>query len=172
MGSFPKASGQHRPHHYFMTKKKAKTEQWNGQKFSIGRYQLGFRMVEVFILPEGFGGSFSLCPKKGDSLMEIGMAYDYRSESYGVLLHEAMEAALTDAECSFKPNAFEQDASDIRRFFFDHNQFTEAIARTNWFLCQLREDFDAAWKKVAKWSNEKERAAKAKEKAEKAKAKK
>lgn len=130
-----------------MTKKK----QWNGQDFLIGEYQLGYRMVDLWAIPNNEGGSCNLCMGNNKSWIKVGMDYDHFDRPYMVLFHEVMELCMIDLGVSYKPLAFEPDVSDVRHFMYNHNQHTEIASRTSWFIMKCNSDFHAAFKTVSKW---------------------
>lgn len=116
------------------------------EPFKIGTYQLGYRWVDVFADPEKFDGSFFMHPgeNKDHSEIRVGCAGQL-DEPYAVLVHEVIEAACVDVGVRFIPSSvYVKSASDVYRFFFDHNQFTEIAARVSWFLWQCNTDFRAA----------------------------
>src|SRR4051812_12512056 len=58
------------------------------QPFLIGRYQLGWRMVNLYAMPDAIGGHFNLCRDKTDAEIHVGMDYSSSAYPFGVLCHE------------------------------------------------------------------------------------
>lgn len=129
----------------------SKKKEWDGEEFLIGNYQLGYRMVDLYAMPDKLGGHYNLCYDGKHPFMKIGMDYDDVRISHSVLTHEVMEMTMADMDCSFKSMGFEGNASDCRWFFMNHNNFTEIASRSSWFLFNAHADFLAAFKKVSQW---------------------
>jgi len=127
-------------------KKKKPAKKWNGQPFLIGRYQLGWRMVNLYAEPNDTGAWFNLCRDGQDAQIHCGMDYHGAVWAFGVLCHEVWEMAMDDAGCAYKPKAFEEGASDVVSFFFNHNQHTEITARASFFIWSCFDEFVAAHK--------------------------
>lgn len=116
--------------------------------FKIGTYQLGYRWVDLFADPEEMGGNFFFMPDDtySHSRIRVGFRYECIDDCWCVLFHEAMEAIITEMECRYKPTScYISGASDIYRFYFDHNQFTEIAARLAMFIKACIKDFEAAF---------------------------
>ncbi len=99
----------------------------------IGVFRLGHEQIEVFAR-EGIGGEFYTCPEDG-KLPRIKVGFDLCwKDVVSVLHHEAMEFAMMRLECRFNPGSdFARDHSSYL-FVMTHPQFSEAAARTAWFL--------------------------------------
>jgi len=117
------------------------------KEFLIGRYQLGWRMVNLYADPLGAGAWFNLCRNQQDAQIHVGMDYNNVEHPFANLCHEVYEMSADDAGCLFKPKAFEEGASDLVRFFMDHNEFTEVSSKASYFIWQCAEDFKKAFKK-------------------------
>jgi hypothetical protein len=119
--------------------------------FLIGTYQIGYRYVDVIADPSVCGGSFYYMPDGTErSRMRIGLDYDTFFEVLSVVLHEATEFLLDEFRLRYRAtNTFATRASDTFIFHFDHNEFTEVMARLATFLddClkDLRAAFDLVW---------------------------
>lgn len=118
------------------------------KSFKIGRFQLGWRMVDLWAEPHATGAWFNLCQNRQDAQIHLGMSMTDPAEVHGVLLHEVFEMCLDDLGHAYKPKAFCDGASDIYRFFFDHNQFTEVAARSAFFMFTCHDAFLKAHAKV------------------------
>jgi len=129
-----------------MSKKK-----WNGEDFLVGKYQLGYMMVDVWAMSGEGGGRFNLCCDDKHPFMYVSLGYPAYCDAHAVLCHEAMEAVLTDMGLSYKPLCFVENASDVRHFMFNHNQFSEVASRVSYFLLKCHDDMLAAHKIVQKW---------------------
>jgi hypothetical protein len=114
-------------------------------RFLIGRYQLGWRMVNVYADPNLLGGHFNLCRHGAEPQITIGMDHRSADESYGVLVHETLEMLMDDMGCAFIPKVFETNASDTYRFMFNHNQHTEISSRAAHFFWQCWNEFNKAF---------------------------
>jgi hypothetical protein len=129
---------------------KKKQEEWNGQAFIIGRYQLGYRMVTLWAEPGTGGAWLNLCKNKEEAQIHVHMQDRDPAYSFGHLCHEIWEMATDELHCLFrKTNAFMDSASDTVHFHFDHNQHTEINCRASYFVWQCMEDFKAAHRKFA-----------------------
>ncbi len=120
-------------------------------QFKIGTYQLGWRWVDLYADPKGIGGGcFSTFPDEHEhARITVGMDFDDEAHVFAVLCHEVWELAINEQMCSYTPRAFEQNASDIHVFFFDHNQHTEICSKAGFFIWKCIDDFKAAFKKCA-----------------------
>lgn len=103
-------------------------------------------------MPDQRGGNFTLDVSRDPSTkMEIGMGERNIRESWGTLIHEAMELLMADECVRFKKtDLFSSDASDSFWFLFNHNQFTEITAKLGWFLYNVAPDFNKAYQKCFK----------------------
>lgn len=123
-----------------------KGEKWAGQPFLIGRYQLGYRVVNLWAEPGKGGAWFNLC-KGGTEEAQIHVHMEDEDPAYAFshLCHEIWEMALDDQHAVFhKSNAFMDSASDACHFFYDHNQHTEVSCRASFFVWKCMEAFKAA----------------------------
>lgn len=119
--------------------------------YKIGEYQLGWRMVDLFVMPFETGGWFNCCHNGSPAQMHIGLNYDAMYKVHQVVVHEAHELAMCDQGCSFKRNdAYVDNASDCYQFIMDHNQFTEVCARAGFFLYNTLNPLTAEWRKYRK----------------------
>jgi hypothetical protein len=116
--------------------------------FLIGRYQLGWRMVNLYGVPKLAGANFNLCRDRDDSFIECGLDCRDPAEALGWLCHEAWEMTMEDMVCCYRPKSFNENASDTYHFFFDHNQHTEICSRASFFLWQCWDDFKRAHRKA------------------------
>lgn len=116
----------------------------DAKEFLIGRYQLGWRMVNLYAMPNLTGGWYNMCLDGREAEIHVGMDYSDPAEAFAVLCHEVWEMAMNEAGCAFKPQAFIENASDICRFFFNHNQHTEITARASFFTFMCFDAFKAA----------------------------
>lgn len=118
--------------------------------FLIGRYQLGWRMVNLWAEPELLGGNFNLCRNRQDAQIHIGMDHRDPAEVFAVLCHEVWEMVMDELCCALTPKAFEPNASDTYQFHFNHNQHTEISSRASYFVWQCMDDFKKAHAKCRK----------------------
>lgn len=128
---------------------KKKAEQWSGQPFLIGRYQLGYRMVNLWAEPGAGGAWLNMCKNGEEAQIHVHME-DSKDPAYvfSHLCHEVWEMAIDELHCEFrKTNAFMDTASDTIHFFYDHNQHTEITCRASFFVWSCIEDFKAAHRK-------------------------
>lgn len=117
----------------------------------VGKFQLGWHMVNLYVMPYERGGMFNV-NKDGHSEpeMHIGINEKDLGRIWTTLAHEAMEFAIGQVDCSYAPrNAFEPDVSDVPLFVFNHNQFTEIAARSGLFLYNVKDVIAQWWKKTA-----------------------
>lgn len=127
--------------------------------FKVGIYQLGYVWTEVWLNPLECGGDFHCMPgncrdpqkPKQPARLTIGTADRQLWCCWGVLVHEALENLLCDLGVRFRASAaYSASASDTFVFHFNHNQFSEASLRLGSFLCEVRADFEKAWKRCQK----------------------
>jgi len=125
----------------------------------VGIYMLGYIWVELWLAPKSNDGSFDWNPSKerDEQLAKsapriiVGCHDTPLWAAWGVLCHEVLEAALCDMRCRFRPTGvFQQCASDLYIFNFNHNQFTEVAARTGSYLCDCRKGFEREFNKLRK----------------------
>lgn len=122
-----------------------KPKKWNGEAFLIGRYQLGFRMVNLWAEPGTGGAWLNMCRDGQEAQIHVHMEDDDPSYSFGHLCHEVWEMTIDELHCEFrKTNAFMSTASDTVHFFYDHNQHTEICCRASYFIWKCLDDFKAA----------------------------
>lgn len=112
--------------------------------FLIGRYQLGWRMVNLYAQPHEKGAYFNLCYRGKDAYIHVGMDHRDCAEAFGCLCHEVWEMIMDELTCCFRPKAFQENASDVFHFFFNHNQHTEISARASYFIFNAFNDFKKA----------------------------
>lgn len=117
------------------------------KKTLVGRYQLGWRMVNLYINPQATGASFNICLNEQDAFIIVGYDPQYY-QSFVWLCHEVFEMAADDEKCVFRPKAFEDGASDVVHIFMNHNQYTEVAAKSGYFIAKCQNDFNKAHSKV------------------------
>lgn len=116
----------------------------------LGKYQLGYRMVEVYINPESYGGWFNLCLSKQNPQIHLGLKESNFGVFMGLVCHEAWEMAAQDMRLVYKPLSFEEAASDCVSFAYNHNQHTEVCSKVGWFIYCIYEDLKKAHKEAHK----------------------
>lgn len=121
----------------------------------IGRYQLGWFNVDLFVMPYEDGGWFNVnCDGKSNPQMHIGLLYEHPAEMYSTLTHEAFEFAANELFCVYNlRNGFESSASDTPVFMFNHNQFTEIASRAGIFIHNAGPELLKWWTKAHKARN-------------------
>lgn len=122
------------------------------EEIHLGKCQLGWRSIDLYALPHALGGSFQCMPEIGvDSIMKIGMNYEAWSDVVEVIIHEVHEFNMCDLGLAFRPqNHYSQTCSDGVMFHFDHNQHTEACARTGYFIANYYNRLHKAWTDINK----------------------
>lgn len=113
-------------------------------EYQIGRYQLGWRMVNLYVMPDRTGAWFNLCRNKREAEIHCGLDCHDPAEAFAWLCHEVLEMAMDDERCAFRPKAFVDSASDLYRFVMDHNEFTEVAAKASFFIYVCMADFKKA----------------------------
>jgi hypothetical protein len=83
--------------------------------------------VELFAIAGDSGGSFSCAGPA--AVITVGIGYESWWRVVNVLLHEAAEMAAMEMGTRFSMEPDYSGGSDTWRFFMDHNQFSEVIAR-------------------------------------------
>ncbi|MHB8053683.1 MAG: hypothetical protein ACYDH3_00300 [Candidatus Aminicenantales bacterium] len=112
----------------------------------VGTFPLGLEYCEL-VLREGTGGEFYVMPEEGHvPRIKVGADHDEWGEVAEVILHEAMELALARIKCRF----YVSDAcgDDMHNYLFvaQHKDFSDACARTMWFLLKAIPEALEAWK--------------------------
>lgn len=115
----------------------------------LGVFRLGHEQMEVY-LRDGTGGEFYTVPEAG-RLPRIKVGADQCwKDVVSVLHHEAMEFCLMRIECRFNPGSdFARDHASYL-FIMTHPQFSEAGARTAWFLADCLPALGTAYRKWMK----------------------
>ena len=133
----------------------------------IGTYQIGNFDVEVYVTDQS-GGVYRTCPidKPGLPYLEIGLDHPRWADCFEVLLHEALESTLHRMDVSFEKQAQHTRCAANRWFFFDHAQFAEVCAQVGRFIVACQVDLCTAYRTFLKEEKAKERAARAKKKAQ------
>ena len=139
--------------------KKSKRIEAPKEEFRVGIYMLGFAWAELWVDPTSDSGYFSWnpscerapeLPKLHPKIM-VGIKDSHLWAAYAILCHEVMEAAMCDRGLRFvRTGIFQQGASDLYVFNFNHNEFTEVAACTGSYLCDCRSDFDKAFNRCHK----------------------
>lgn len=114
----------------------------------IGTYQLGWRWVDVYGQRNERSGAYFFMPddKPSHARIKVGMDHGSAADAFQVLAHEAFEFLADEGQCRYrKTGSYEPNASDNCFFIMDHSAMTEIIAKTGWFLHQIKKDFDAAY---------------------------
>jgi len=114
----------------------------------VGTYQLGYRWVDLLLVP-GSGAHFDTMPDgRGHSKITVGMDYYAADKPWGALIHEVMEFSLSDLRGRFVYNdVFDDRTTDCVVFHFDHNQLNEVAARVGFFAHKCHDDFFRAFRK-------------------------
>jgi len=113
----------------------------SGLKVRVGKYQLGWRWVEVFLSPKSENGSGQFCPTGSDvTELVIGLS-DGPQVAVAILLHEAMEAVLWDLDCSYRLSSNWAVGSGLYSFHMTHAQYSEATDRVGFFLAKCLPEF-------------------------------
>lgn len=116
------------------------------EQIIIGVYDLGYENVQL-VLREGHGGEFYTNPEKTLPRIKIGGDYPDWQDIQTVLLHEALEFALTRGGHRF---ADSQDLSnDLAAFVFhfSHSEFSDCCAKAAEFMTLSYTDLKTAWLK-------------------------
>jgi hypothetical protein len=122
---------------------------------TVGVYELGWEQVEL-VLREDTGGEFYFIPETGKNAIpriKIGADYGYWKEVVNVVLHEAMEFALSRLGCRYNPS------EDISRdhaaylFSFCHTTYSQACAMVAEFLAACLPDLAREWEN---WKSDKD----------------
>lgn len=131
---------------------KSKQKKITETKILVGRYYLGFRVVDLYIDPnKKYGAEFCLCPvEKENPYIIVGKDKNLTS-AYCNLTHEVFEACMSDMGVIFvKSDLFEPGKSDGAYFFFRHEEYTEIASKAGYFLLMCSEPFKKAYNKIIK----------------------
>lgn len=128
-----------------------------GNYIYVGKYDFGNNVVGV--LAEPGTGSASFCcsfanenpsaahPKvEGLNYIIVGLQHRRWRGVMDVLLHEALELALTELGLRFEPCPNFNKSHAGYSFFMTHEQFSEATARAAGFVSQCQNDLCKIWK--------------------------
>lgn len=113
----------------------------------IGRYQLGYRMVNLYA-DTGSNGNFALCKNNKEATIHVGFDAANEVDAFNVLCHETFELASADKDATFRADGFMDFASDSVWIICNHNQFTEIVARAAYFIWVSYKDFRKTWRKI------------------------
>lgn len=118
----------------------------------VGKFQLGWRSIDLYVQPYESGGWFQTVPGDGkDAVMRIGLDHKCWEDCLEILIHEAHEFNLADLGCCYRPAShYAQNCSDGVIFNYDHNLHTESCARTAYFLASTTEPIRKWYNKVNK----------------------
>lgn len=112
----------------------------------IGTYELGYDNVRLFLV-KGRSGNFSLNPGKQLPCITIGGEYAKWSDLYNILLHEAMEFALTRGGHRYANTQDLSCETGAFLFMFTHAQYSDCCAKASEFLVSCHKDLKIAWVK-------------------------
>jgi hypothetical protein len=117
----------------------------------VGSYILGIRAVDVYWERGGDGSFYGAGSGKDNTVGEINIGIDLPwFQLLGVVLHEALEMALNDMCCRWRPSNRYSEDNACYLFTMTHDQFSEAVARVGSFLADCLPDLATAHKKYAK----------------------
>src|SRR5687768_11248203 len=92
----------------------------------VGTYRLGLTNVDLYGQLYGYGGEFYFAPdNKSMPRLKVSLRYQYWREIVAILLHESFEYLAAQKCARFVPCGNFMPASDIYRFQFDHNMFSQ-----------------------------------------------
>ena len=100
----------------------------------VGTYDLGCRKVRLYALPGASGGTFDSGPDCGIAQIEVAIGFELWSEVVVVLMHEAFEASCSELSLRYRSSPDYSNSSGGWVFFMTHEQMSEAIARSGWFV--------------------------------------
>lgn len=120
----------------------------------VGIYNLGVRAIEVFYDPKLRGASFE-CGDKALSRIIVGSRRGLWEFTVSDLLHEIMEMCLLDMNARFAPCMDYAEASDGYVFHFNHDQFSQIVARAGHLFAEMLPDLRKAFDKHGKASRRK-----------------
>lgn len=93
----------------------------------VGIYELGYEKVALVVNPNAKGGSFNFCdPKLGVSRIVVGLDYLHFHHVLNVLVHEALEFALTRLGARYTPSQDLAGDMGAYHFSFGHTTLSEA----------------------------------------------
>ncbi len=119
-------------------------------KKKLSKYQFG-RIAVRLAVRDGTGAEFNASSSEfGLYEMCIGIDYPSWGDVVSVLTHESTELAFAQMNLRFRPDMDYAHASDGYIFHCDHNEFSEAIARTGWLISQCIDELQTAWVKHQK----------------------
>lgn len=121
----------------------------------VGKYQLGFRNVLLYVVSDSADGSVDLLPKdKGPSVIYVGIDGPFY-DCVGTLLHEAYELVLIDLNTRHKKQpSYSLESSDFI-FIASHNELSEAHERVGTFIASVYGEFGDAYNKNSRFLNRK-----------------
>ena len=111
----------------------------------IGTYELGYENVDLYLM-DGRGGSLRFTPdEKALPRIALGGAYSDWQDIYTVLMHEAMEFALTRGGCRYGDSQDLSNDTGAFVFFLTHTQFADVCSKATEFMVACHKDLHKAW---------------------------
>jgi len=110
----------------------------------VGVYELGYDNIRL-IISSGRSGKFSLNPNKTIPCIIVGGEYVKWEDFYAVVLHEALEFALTRGNCRYINTQDLSCDSGAYVFACTHSQFSDCCAKAAEFLATSHKDLRLAW---------------------------
>jgi hypothetical protein len=117
--------------------------------YLLGTYPLGYQWVELYLIPDGYGGYFdSPTVKGGLQKLGVGIADPDYGHVLSVMIHEVFESVSCDLMVRYKKSgAFCDTSSDTYHFHMNHNEFSEICSRVGHFIREVQLDLMVAHKK-------------------------
>lgn len=105
----------------------------------LGTCGLGYENVRVIVRYDSGDGAFYLQPDgESTGIIEVGLEQECWHEVFNVLLHEAMEYALTRRSCRYVVSGTQcTDASDFL-FQFNHPEFSRVVSDVAAFVAEAQ----------------------------------
>jgi hypothetical protein len=114
-------------------------------KEQLGVFEIGWENVLLIVDAETTGGSFTMCPKESVPEISIGIKYDKFQHVLGVLIHEAMEFALTRLQARYSPSLEIAGDHSAYLFSFNHVVLSESSYMVAEYINSAIEPLRKAW---------------------------
>lgn len=121
------------------------------KQIRIGTFQLGHRNVELFAVPEDFGGEFYFAPdRKSIPRIKVGLDAKHWDECVTWLLHETIEFSMCDKDLRFAHSGKSNYDTGDFCFHFDHSQFGRICSDVAIFMTAALPELSTAYRKYRK----------------------
>lgn len=131
-------------------KKSSKKKRIKPSDLIVGRFRLGHRWVQLYVMPDSNGGTGEFAPQDPQiCTIKIGVS-DPWNDTVGTLLHEAAEVVMHDLRHAYKHAGSVDFGTGTFIFHMDHVQYSEVMQRVGHFIAAALPRFSAYYKRFHK----------------------